>query len=443
MDYQGRRKGVIMRHTQHDIIRDNARSNFRKNGTQNEYNYDRAKYNEVEELDTTASDYYFNKSKFLLKVKHNTKDKNDFLRTVLSRRSLNKDEEKRFGLLSKKELSQRGKSSLTCGEEKELYELKRVRFAHSSHREQQLKMKGLNEIYFYKDASIALKKPSHIEYNGARTCSKEKRITVSNVDTVPVVSVIVSREDSVDFTVNIRRKKNNAVLVNCASHLCPGASWEKGEEGYEESIFYRSSYELSINGEGVSDGFYPLIEESTLYSPKVMVYKFGRNHKYAQKPQTTHPDFIPIIAACGLHNPEYKKIKKRKDGKIEYSVNKNLLSKKHAILYKDKIKNILQTAIYWGHDTVIFNSFGCVEKGHPAKHCASLFKEVIFDEKNKYYKKIIKIIFCIGIKNMSDVPKPTSSTDKSKFIFEMAQKEYTKEQNVYKIFYQVLHNTDG
>jgi len=440
MNYQGRRKEVIMRHTQHDIIRDNVHDNLKKDKMNKKYNYDRSKWNEVAELDLTASDYYFNKNGFLLKIKHNTKDKNDFLRTILSRRSLNKEEEKRFSTLTKKELTQRGPAThLTCGEEKELYEFKRVRFAHPSHRTQQLSFKGLNEIYFYKNAAIALKKPNHIEYNGNRTCSKEKRITVSNVTSLPDVSIIVSKEDAVDFTVNIRRKKNNAVLVNCASHLCPGASWEKGEEGYEESIFYRSSYDLSLNGEGISDGFYPLIEESTLYSPKVMIYKFGRNHKYAQKPKAAHPDFIPIIAACGLHNPEYKKVKRRKNGEIEISVNKNLLNKKHSILYKDKIKNILQTAIYWGHDTIIFNSFGCVEKGHPAKHCASLFKEVIFDEKNKFYKRIIKVIFCIGIKNMSDVPRPTNSTDKSRFIYESALKEYTKEQNVHKIFYQVLH----
>jgi hypothetical protein len=443
MNYQGMRKEIIMRHTQHDIIRDNVHDNLKQINNYKKYNYDRSKFNEVKELDLTASDYYFNKTRFLLKIKHNTKDKNNFLRIILSRRSLNKEEEKRFNLLKKRGLASRDQSGLTCGEEKELYVLKRVRFAHPAHRAQQLSFKGLNEIYFYKNASVCLKKPNFIEYNGNRTCSKEKRITVSNVSMLPDVNIIVSKEDAVDFTVNIRRKKNNAILINCASHLCPGASWEKGEEGYEESIFYRSSYDLSLNGEGISDGFYPLIEESTLYSPKVMIYKFGRNHKYAQKPKAAHPDFIPIIAACALHNPEYKKIKKRKNGKIEITINENLLSKKHSIIYKDKIKNVLQTAIYWGHDTIIFNSFGCVEKGHPAKHCASLFKEVIFDEKYKFYKKIIKIIFCIGIKSMSDVPRPTNSMDKSKFIYETAHKEFVKEQNIYKIFYQVLHGVDG
>lgn len=436
MNYQGKRKEIVMKHTQHDIIRDSVHDNLSTNNDRAEHKYDRAEYNQVNDIDKDAKDYYYDKVRFLLGIKKNTKSKNNFLRDILIRRELTKKEQRRFKELITKDLSEKG---LSCQEEKELYEIKRIRFSHSSHSSQQMVFKGLDTIYFYKNAFDALKKSSFIEYNGKRTNNKESR---QNKDSMPDVKLIVSKEDAVDFTVNIRRKKNNAVLVNCASHLCPGGSWEKGEEGYEESIFYRSSYDLSLNGDNISDGFYPLIEESTLYSPKVMIYKYGRNHKYAQKPKSTHPDFISIIAACAIRNPQFKTIRKQKDGKIVTTINKKMLSNEHAELYKDKIKNIFQTALYWGHDTVIFNSFGCADKNHPAKHCAMLFKEVIFDERYNFFKRFNKIIFCIGIKNMGNVPKPMNKNNAEMFVYKKALDEYNKEQDVYKVFYQILHSAE-
>ena len=439
MNYQGKRQEGVLRNIKHDIIRDNTKHILKNDRlSAKNYNYDRQEFNKVKDIDSSASDYYYNKNRFLLAVKKDTKKKNAHLKKVITMRILTPREKKLYKMLEAKEHASCGDDELTYEEEKKLYELRMVGISNPKQIKQQAIYLDLDKIYFYKNAYIELKKPHHVEYDGKRTYSKERQINNAG----RIVSIIVSKEESVDYVISIRRKNVNAALVNCASHLCPGGSWEKGEEGYEEAIFYRSSYDLSLNGENISDGFYPLVDESSLYSPKVMVYKYGRNRKYAMKAQTSHGEFISIIAACAIHDPKFKKIKTRKNGKIEIKVNKNLLSKKHAELYKDKIKNVLQTALYWGHNAIVFNSFGCVEKDHPSKHCASLIKEVIFNERDMFYKKFCKIVFCIGIKNMASVPKSSNAESKYAHIYKRELDSYNKEQEVYKTFYQTLHGAE-
>lgn len=477
-NYYGRAKENKLSETEHDYFGDDARSNFSsKDILSGNFEY----INKVDSVDLNACDFYFDRQRLLRKVKKHTQDQNSFLRGLLKKRDFVKREIKLFDELNRKkiglsydEMSElknlrrlsskralqinekkkyeelvKGENGLTYKEDLELDHLYSIRFSNDAEKEFKRLINGLDKIYYYKDAcprlsSAMLNQNRFLEWNKTQTKSKETRWTGDLLKKASSVMIVVNKEDLVEFTKK-QNRTSNPVLVNSASHINPGGSWEKGEEGSEESLFYRSSYELSLNGDEISDGFYPLVENATIYSPKIMIYKFGRDRKYASVPKSV-PTMLSVIACCLPHTVEYK-IKDKTKASPLY---KKILTDKCSGIYKKKIKNILQTALYWGHDSVVFDSFGCAvldEKDKrcsllPPKHCANLFKEIIFDDQYMFYKKFKYIIFCIGILNVSKLPIPSGTNDPNLLIYQNELNLHNHETNVYKIFYQTLHDID-
>ena len=149
------------------------------------------------------------------------------------------------------------------------------------------------------------------------------------------------------------------------------------------------------------------------------------------KSETLNPFIISIITCCRLY-------------KINYLDNKEF-SSKTKIIYRNKIKNIFKTALFWGFDSVIFDSLGCNINNiyeMPIKQCASILKEVIFDKKDNYFKKFKNITFCIDVRNIDNSLKPKNLNDPNKYIYENEQKNRNYEMNVFKIFHQVLNGVD-
>ena len=467
--YYGSRVESTLGETQHDIYGDDARSNFSTYDIKNE-RYEHKHI--VDIIDENATDFYYNKQKILRKIQKNTQQKNIFLKSLLKKRDFTKKEEKLFKELSRKKIRL---NSEEHSELRNLYKLARsghqnidnkkrleelikiengmtynedltwdnlygIRFSNDNEKKFKKYITGIDKIYYYKNAYFELKQSNnddkllqYIEWNKTITRSKEPKWTNEILQENKSVTILVVKEDLVDFCKK-KNKKTNSVIVNTASHLNPGGSWEKGEEGSEESLFYRSSYELSLNGDNISDGFYPLVEEATIYSPRIMVYKYGKSRRYESLPQKESTTMISIIACC-LPNT------------IEYKIQEKILTDKCAKMYKDKIKNIFQTALFWGHDSIIFDSFGCtnmnmVTKVFPSINCANLFKEVIFNNNDMFYKKFKNISFCINIRDITKIPKPTNTSDSIYFIYNDELQYYQQENNTFKNFHRILHDID-
>ncbi len=425
--YYGKANEAEMRNTKHDIFRDVARGQF-TNDRKDNYVFEHN--TQVETVDENAFDFYYNKQLALRKIKDNTQERNETLRQLLKKRELKKPELIQYTELNKKKLQQNG---LTFEEDMRFQALNSIIFSKDAEKTFRRAIDGIDVLYYYKDAHQALKQRKMIEWNKKRTMSSEPNWNSNILNKNPSVNIVVVKVDPVEYALKLKRDKLNPVLANTVSHLSPGGSWEKGEEGSEESLFYRSSYYLSLNSdEDRRDGFYPLMDEATMYSPKVMIFKSGKSRQYrlVQRKSLT---FVSVIACCGLHSVETK------------PVNKNIMSDNCAAVYKNKIKNILQTALYWGHSSVVFDAFGfnvSSSDNPPVKHCASLIKDVLFDDKNMFYKKIKQVAFCIDIKNMSDVPKPTTTTDPNKFVHKRELSEVKKEEQILKIFHQMLNGID-
>lgn len=453
--YYGKKKEENLKNTEYEYFRDDATESFKRNTLTTNHRYEH--HIEVKNTEENANDYYYEKQIKLRKLRKLIQENNYIVTALLRKRDLNKIERLKYDELKEKLLHNVG---LTYDEDMELDALKNIRFVSEDEKRSRKTIEGIDALFYYKNAYTKLKQKRVIEWNNKKTVSQEPTWNSTMLHETPSAKIIVVKEDAIDHTCKLQKRKLNPVIVSTVSHLNPGGSWERGEEGAEESLFYRSSYYLSLSSDdNRRDGFYPLVEEATLYSPKVMLYRQGKSQNYNSvntQRGNSIPTFISVLACSGLRIEEENKAYKKYNGVI----NRNILSNEYTEIYKNKVRNVLQTALYWGHRSLIFDAFGCIntlsdslqeynknkndkEKPLiPVKHCVSLIRDVIFNEKDAYYKKFKQISFCIDVKTMTGVPKPKSVNDPYKFIYEKEAQEAAITENVYRIFHQTLHDVD-
>ena len=438
--YYGKKKEENLKNTEYEYFRDDATESFKKNNPKTNYKYEHNP--EVKITDSNANDYYYQKQKRLRELKKLIQENNYIVKALLRKRDLTKIELIKFNELKEKLLHNVG---LTYDEDMTFEALRNIRFVSDDEKRSRKTLESIDDLLYYKNAYVFLKKNKVVEWDNRRTISQEPTWNEAILKQSPSTKIVVIKEDAVDHTCKLQKKKMNPVIVKTVSYLNPGGSWEKGEEGSEESLFYRSSYYLSLNSDdNRRDGFYPLLEDAVIYSPKVMLYRQGKSQNYKSinvQRGNAIPSFISVLACSGLRIKEEEKAYKKYNG----IVNKNILSDDYTEIYKNKVRNVCQTALYWGHRSLVFDAFGCINtlsEPPPIKHCVSLIKDVIFDEKDMYYKKFKQITFCIDVKTMDGIPKPTSDKDPYKYIYEKELEEATKDENTYRIFHQILHDID-
>ncbi len=446
--YYGMFKENKLKETEHDYFRDIAKNQFLIKNLNGFFEYE----NKVSFINKNVSDYYFKNQKNLKEIRKDTQNKNNKLKQLLSKRKFSKKEENLFTELT---IKQR-KDEITYEEDIKLEYLFSIKFNSSTEERWKSIFNNIDKIYYYKDAYKTLNNNKKTEWNGDITYSKE--IFVNN-DNQKRVKITIVKGDVIDY-IEKNKKTQNSVLINTASHLNPGGSWERGDYGTEESLFYRSSYELSLSREEINDGFYPLLEEATIISPKVIVFKHGKNNSYKMKNETLNPLIVSIISCCRLYTITYKteSIKKtiqdddfKLNTKEQIEKKNNLnssdlrFSDKTENIYRNKLKNIFKTALYWGFKSIVFDSFGCNNYSTykiPIRHCTNIIKSVIFDKKDNFFKKFENITFCIDIRDIDNSLKPNNINDPNMYIYDNEQKERNQELNVYKIFHQVLNEID-
>ncbi len=409
--------------TSADSFRDNVKTVFKQH-TVSKYNYE----HKVEEchLSVNTIDYYNQKRNNFKKLKKSVQENNAVIKSILKKRNLTAQEQRKYNML----LNKHNNNTITYDESLDFETLHKIQFANSGEKASKNTINGVDTLYYYKNARTELKKKKIIEWNNTCTVSREKKIKIDGADKLRTATIIVSKEKSINYIKSLNQYK--PVIIATVSHLNPGGSWERGDEGGEEFLFYSSTLSLSLCPDDDNrDGFYPLVEDATLYSPKVMLY--------TQKKSA--PVFVSIISCSGFRitreGSGYRQINKK--------INKNRLSQEAAEIYKDKVRNVLQTALYWGHQAIIFDSFGCINNLFdyqlPARHCAELIKEVIFDKESLFYKKFRQIIFCIHVENKNNLVK-LAADDSTKLIYESEIGKIKKSQYIYEIFYSLLHNID-
>lgn len=200
--------------------------------------------------------------------------------------------------------------------------------------------------------------------------------------------IIVVKQDCLEAAQERVAKGHKVVVVNFASHDNPGGNSDRGTNGQEEDLCYRSELAGFMQDQivGVTsdrEQFYPLEEhpqrkDHLIHTPDVQVFRASRAHSYAI---LDHPFLVGIITSAAPVKP--------------------LLNGKEIVDYakeedRQRIRASMITQLYAaynkGYDTVILGAFGCGAYQNPPQAVAKLYKEVI----DSFFKKTFQhIVFAI------------------------------------------------
>ena len=176
-------------------------------------------------------------------------------------------------------------------------------------------------------------------------------------------------------------------VVNFASFKVPGGGVRKGSRAQEENICRRTNLFESIfrfidtlakeYGLPLENKQYPLpVNHGAIYSPSISVFRASEDKNYEFLDELFGVDIITIAA---LKDPPLDKDRHLNDWA------KNIT--------KEKIRTMLNLAIYWENDSIVLGAFGCGAFANPPEDVAKLFKEVL--EEPEYCDKFEKIVFAV------------------------------------------------
>ena len=166
----------------------------------------------------------------------------------------------------------------------------------------------------------------------------------------------------------------NPLVLNLASDYHPGGGVAKGSGAQEESLFRRSNYFQTLTKQ-----YYPIFDGYAIYSPNVSIIKQNETNRWL--PYDINANLkLHFIACPGLRHPKTIKIN-----------NKILLNDYDKNRLVTKIETIIQCAIKYNHDTIVFGALGCGVWKNPPDHIANIFKEVL----TKYNGVIKNYVFAI------------------------------------------------
>ena len=153
------------------------------------------------------------------------------------------------------------------------------------------------------------------------------------------------------------------LVLNLASDFRPGGGWKKGSMAQEESIFYRTTYSLSLDREfGYCDITYPLKCNEAVWSPGILVFR-DVDHKLMDRKDYFKVDGFAIAA---LRNPRL--------------THDHHLNKRDRVITLRKIKLLFAFAREKEYKHLVLGSLGCGCFNNPPSDIAELFREVIAEQ---------------------------------------------------------------
>jgi hypothetical protein len=192
------------------------------------------------------------------------------------------------------------------------------------------------------------------------------------------------------------KQKIKCALICSGSQMIPGGCADQGVETNESILYYSSSYNLCINQLVM---VYPLSQVQLLVLPNILVFKDHTKPNYPILPPIDGQK-ISVILSPVVYRPSTN-IKNQDN----YNIDKRL--KLPSTLYDnpekiiEHIKCILNTALFFGYDTIVLDDGGIVDFWLPVHHTISLTIQVI----NEYKGKFKEIVLAIDKKYLFDIYK--------------------------------------
>ena len=181
---------------------------------------------------------------------------------------------------------------------------------------------------------------------------------------------------------------NNPLVLNLADNYFPGGYVGEGAGAQEESLFRRTNYFQTL-----LKTFYPIEKDEAIYSSNVSIVKQSEKNNWdLYEGKSKKLDFI---ACPGIKYP----------GTI-LKDNTEQLNNVDVERLKIKIKTIIQCALKYKHDVIIFGALGCGAWRNPPHHVAKIFKEIL-QEYDGVISTYVFAILTTGTANTVDIFRET------------------------------------
>jgi uncharacterized protein (TIGR02452 family) len=145
------------------------------------------------------------------------------------------------------------------------------------------------------------------------------------------------------------------LVLNLSDDEYAGGWVNMGSGAQEESIFRRTNYFQTL-----TQNLYPINDDECIYSPQVSVIKSSENNNWKLY---DNPVFLDFIACPAIKYP--------------FLDENETLCQDDIDLLENKVKMIIQVALKYNHNTIIFGAMGCGAWQNPPQHVATIFRKIL------------------------------------------------------------------
>lgn len=192
--------------------------------------------------------------------------------------------------------------------------------------------------------------------------------------------VYVVNDDTIDAAYKLQQEGLRPVVLNMASAWRPGGGWRKGARAQEESLFYRSTYAISLEDclglDKEREWSYPLPLFGAVYSPDIYIFRGNAKERYPLY-DWDHCCWMDFMAVAAVRKPKLTK--------------DNHLQEEDKSVMMNKIEGMFRIAQDKKHDSLVLGAWGSGAYSCPPRDVALLFKEAI----KPYMGKFKRIVFAI------------------------------------------------
>lgn len=203
-----------------------------------------------------------------------------------------------------------------------------------------------------------------------------RRLKIEDFEAKESAQIRVVNGDTFDVARLLQEEGLSPLVLNMASCFKPGGGWRNGAKAQEESLFYRSTYAISLENcldlDTDREWRYPLKLYSGVYSPDIYVFRDNAksNYTFMRKKDCFWVDMVAISAL--------KRPKLTNDGH---------LNEKDRLITYHKIEGIFKIALENGHDSLVLGALGCGAYQNPPEDVAKIFQMVI-RHYERYFRRI-------------------------------------------------------
>lgn len=234
-----------------------------------------------------------------------------------------------------------------------------------------------------KNFKYTLEDGTEITFSDHESVSRDARKTLLHTDESPPerqgdkfeTKIVVVNVDCLKEAIRLKSEGFSPAVLNMASSRRPGGGYLSGAGAQEENLFRRTNYVQHLADpdkefDPKRKWKYRLPEFSCVYSTNVFIIRASEAEGYAFLQDPIPMSFIALSAYC---SPPLTKDKQR-------------LIPQFAEKTKQKIRCMLATGLYYGHNSLVLSALGCGAFRNPPRHVAQLFKEVLSEEEfvNRY-----------------------------------------------------------